>query len=39
MFNKSFIRIVCKQPVVNGWQELGRSFHKQKIEENGMAMQ
>ena len=30
---------VCKQPVVNGWQELGRSFHKQKIGENGMAIQ
>ena len=30
---------VCKQQVVNGWQELGRSFHKQKIGENGMAIQ
>ena len=30
---------VCKQPVVNGWQELSRSFHKQKIGENGMAIQ
>ena len=30
---------VCKQPVVNGLQELGRSFHKQKIGENGMEIQ
>ena len=30
---------VCEQPVANGWQELGRSFHKQKIGENGMAIQ
>ena len=30
---------VYKQPVVNVWQELGRSFHKQKIGENGMAIQ
>ena len=30
---------VCKQPVVNGWQELGHLFHKQKIRENGMAIQ
>ena len=22
---------VCKQPVVNSWQELGRSLHKKKI--------
>ena len=29
---------VCKQPMVNGWQELGRLFHKQKIGENGMAI-
>ena len=30
---------VCKQPVVNGLQELDRSFHKQKIGENGMEIQ
>ena len=30
---------VCKQLVVNGWQELGHSLHKQKIGENGMAIQ
>ena len=24
---------------MNGWQELGRSFHKQKIGENGMEIQ
>ena len=29
---------VCKQPVVNGWQELSRSLHKRKIGENGMAI-
>ena len=30
---------VCKQKVVNGCQELGRSLHKRKIGENGMAIQ
>ena len=30
---------VCKQPVVNGCQELDRSFHKQKIGETGVAIQ
>ena len=30
---------VCKQPVVNGLQELGRSFYKQKIGENGTEIQ
>ena len=30
---------VCKQPAVNGLQELGCSFHKWKIGENGMAIQ
>ena len=30
---------VCKLPVVSGWQELGRSLHKRKIGENGMAIQ
>ena len=30
---------VCKQPVVNDWQELGCSFHNQKIGENGTAIQ
>ena len=29
---------VCKQLVVNGLQELDRSFHKQKIGENGMEI-
>ena len=30
---------VCKQPVVNSRQELGHSFRKQKIGENGMEIQ
>ena len=31
---------VCKQPLVNGWQELGCLLHKQtEIEENDMAIQ
>ena len=30
---------VCKQLVVNGLQELDRSFHMQKIGENGMEIQ
>ena len=30
---------VCKQKVVNDWQELEGSFHKQKIGENGMEIQ
>ena len=30
---------VCKQPVVNSWQELCCSFQDQKIGENGMASQ
>ena len=34
-----FLPSVCKQPVVNGLQELGRSFHKQKIGEDGMEIQ
>ena len=30
---------VCKQQVLNGLQELGCSFHKQKVGENGLEIQ
>ena len=39
LFVSFLLPSVCKQPVVNGLQELGRSFHKQKIGENGMENQ
>ena len=39
LFVSFLLPSVCKQPVVNGLQELDRSFHKQKIGENDMEIQ